>query len=87
MGIGLVLSANVLRRLPWGVVAATRRLLTPHPSQMDLAGGGGSGSCSSAAKISDTRREPLLPKAQLAQAGGAGEEQGGARVGGGNRRQ
>ena len=56
VGIVLVLSANVLRRLPWSVVAATRRLLTPHqPTRRGVPG-------LSVATTSDTRCEPLLPK-------------------------
>ena len=56
MGIVLVLSANVLRRLPWSVMAATRRLLTPHqPTRRGVPS-------VSVATTSDTRCEPLLPK-------------------------
>ena len=62
-GIGLVLCANLLRRLPWGVVAATRRLLTPFPSQLDLAAMSPA-AVAAAATGDDARCEPLLPKGQ-----------------------
>eukprot|EP00908_Phaeocystis_cordata_P005281 Transcript_15758.p1 GENE.Transcript_15758~~Transcript_15758.p1 ORF type:complete len:391 (-),score=126.03 Transcript_15758:805-1977(-) len=62
-GIGLVLCANLLRRLPWGVVAATRRLLTPFPSQLDLAAMSPA-AAAAAATGDDARCEPLLPKGQ-----------------------
>ena len=76
VGIALVLSANVLRRLPWSVVAATRRLLTPHqPTRRGVPS-------VSVATTSNTRCEPLLSKCDTNEREERG--QGGAVKGAGN---
>lgn len=66
-GIALVVAANVLRRLPWAALRATRRLLTPFPSSADLAAMGPAVAPVGVAR--DTRCEPLLGKAQQATQG------------------
>lgn len=60
-GVALVVAANLLRRLPWAAVNATRRLLTPFPSSADLAAMG------------PAKCEPLLGKGQAA-GGSSGQE-------------
>ena len=70
VGIALVLSANVLRRLPWSALAATRKLLTPLEQTRRVA------------TTSDTRCEPLLPKSDTCS---APEERGGQGGAGGGR--
>ena len=40
LGISLVVVANLLRRLPWQQWTTARALITPHPSELVLDGGG-----------------------------------------------